>query len=252
MADVTDLINYYTNLLIIQYNGEPKAQATIALFAKEMLMNGVMLDVLNGYDLDTAVGVQLDVLGKYENIDRFYAAFDPVDYFSLETYTEVAPSTPPRYGFTDYASYPTDPPAGCLIYSEIVAAKGVLTDAAFRTLIYLKIIQNYSNYGGGDIDSRIYALFGDAIRMEDSGNMSMAYIIDNTLPLTLVEAILYKKVLPRPMAVFGVVISGVSELMFGMTDYYGAASPYAYGFSDYADYASLSGIDLTYDLISVA
>lgn len=252
MADITDLINYYANLLIIQYNDQPKAQATIALLAKEILMNGVMLDVQNGYNIDTAVGVQLDVLGKYEDIDRFYSAFDPIDYFSLETYDESAPTTPPRYGFTDYASYPTDPPAGCLVYSEIVSVNNKLVDSAFRILIYLRIIQNYSDYSGGDIDSRLYALFGNSIRMEDIGNMRMVYFFDNTIDLALSQAIIAKKVLPRPMTVGGLVVSEVTGLMFGLTDYTGNASPFAYGFSDYADYASLTGLVLTYELISVA
>lgn len=252
MADITDLINYYANLLIIQYNGLPKAQATIALFAKTLLANGVMLDVQQGYNLDTAVGKQLDVLGKYENIDRFYSAFDPVDYFSLETYDEEPPSTPPRYGFTDYAHYASDPPSGCLTYAEIVAVNNQLVDSAFRTLIYLRIIQNYSNYGDGDLDARLFALFGTTIRMEDLGNMRMAYFISSTVLTALVEAIINKKVLPRPMAVLGLIVSGVSGLIFGFTDYLGNSSPYAYGFSDYADYATLPGQILTYDQMAVA
>lgn len=252
MADVADLINYYQNLLIIQYNGKPKAAATIALIAREFLASGVMLDVQQGYDLANAVGVQLDVLGKYEDIDRFYSAFNPVDYFSLETYTESPPSTPPRYGFSTYADYATSPPSGCMIYSEIVAVNGSLVDSFFRTLIYLKIIQNYSNYGGGDIDARLFALFGTSIRMEDMGGMLMAYFINDTLQIALIEAILYKKVLPRPMAVGGLVVSGISGLMFGFSDYHGNSSPYAYGFSDYPDYVSLSGQILSYDQMAVA
>ena len=256
MADVSDLIDYYTNLLIIQYNGQPKAAATIALIAEVFLASGVMLDVQNGYDLDNAVGVQLDVLGKYQNIDRFYSAFDPVDYFSLETYTEAPPSTPPRYGFTDYAHYATDPPSGCLTYSEIVAVNGSLVDSCFRTLIYLRIIQNYSNYGDGDIDARLFALFGSSIRMEDMGHMRMAYFITTAIQTALIEAIIYKKVLPRPMAVLGLVVSDVTGPMFGFTDYteipLGVSSPYAYGFSDYADYVSLSGQILSYDQMAVA
>lgn len=255
MADaqtLQDLINYYTNCLIIQYNGQPKAQATIKLMAETLLANGVMLDVRDGYNLDTAIGKQLDILGKYENIDRFYSAFDPVNYFSLETYTEAPPTTPPRYGFTDYAHYATDPPAGCILYSEIVSINNQLVDSAFRILIYLRIIQNYSDYGGGDIDSRLYALFGNSIRMEDMGNMRMVFFIDNTQQIALVEAIIGKKVFPRPMTVLGLVVSEITGPMFGLTDYRLNSSPFAYGFSTYADYASLAGLDLTYDQMAVA
>ena len=137
-----------------------------------------------------------------------------------------------------------------------MAVNGSLVDSFFRTLIYLRIIQNYSNYGDGDIDARLFALFGSSIRMEDMGDMRMAYFITTAIQTALIEAIIYKKVLPRPMAVLGLVVSDVTGPMFAFTDYteipLGISSPYAYGFSDYADYVSLSGQILSYDQMAVA
>lgn len=246
MADITSTIEYYVNLLIIQYHNKPKAQATIRLFAEVLLANGIALDVRDGYDLETAVGVQLDVLGKYEGIDRFYRAFNPTDYFSLQTYTESTPTFPPRHGFTDYAHYLTDPPAGCLIYSEIISSNNRLVDDAFRTLIKLKIVQNYSNHSNGSIDESLFSFFGTSIRMEDSGNMHMVYFISSAID-ALIQAILYKKVLPVPMAVGAVLVTGITGPMFALVDYTLVDSPFAYGLSTYANYASLDGQVLSYD-----
>ncbi len=62
---IQSLIDYYTGLLIIQYNNKPKAMATISAISEEMIASGVMFDVRDGYSVDIAVGVQLDIIGKY-------------------------------------------------------------------------------------------------------------------------------------------------------------------------------------------
>lgn len=68
-----DLIDYYANLLIIQYVGKPKAYATIQETARLIVMDQLPVQVMNAYDLMgaiTAEGVQLDVLGKYAGVVR--------------------------------------------------------------------------------------------------------------------------------------------------------------------------------------
>lgn len=65
-----ELIDYYVELLIIQYVNLAKARATVRAFVKMMVMDQLPLLVQQAYDLDTAVGVQLDVLGKYAGVSR--------------------------------------------------------------------------------------------------------------------------------------------------------------------------------------
>lgn len=65
-----EIRTYYADLLILQYKGKPKAYATIKLLVDLMVMNQLPLQIMNGFNLDTAVGVQLDVLGKYAGIGR--------------------------------------------------------------------------------------------------------------------------------------------------------------------------------------
>lgn len=65
-----EIINYYANLLILQYVGKPKAYATIQAFATMPIMDQLPTQVQNAYNIDTAVGVQLDVLGKYVGVSR--------------------------------------------------------------------------------------------------------------------------------------------------------------------------------------
>lgn len=68
-----DILIYYANLLIIQYIGKPKAYATIQAQVKPVIMDQLPVAVMNAYNLigtNTAVGKQLDVLGKYVGVKR--------------------------------------------------------------------------------------------------------------------------------------------------------------------------------------
>lgn len=62
---------YLANLLIIQYHNKPKAIATIKTLSS-MFPTNIILSVINGFNLETAVGKQLDILGKYIGVDRWY------------------------------------------------------------------------------------------------------------------------------------------------------------------------------------
>jgi hypothetical protein len=72
MADVSNIVQYYADLLIIQYNGKPKASATIKTMVDIILQNGILLDVLDAFNPDTCVGKQQDILGKWVGVDRYY------------------------------------------------------------------------------------------------------------------------------------------------------------------------------------
>jgi hypothetical protein len=65
-----DIINYYSGLLILQYFTKPKAIATIQAIVGPVIMDQLPIAVQNAYDLNSAVGVQLDVLGKYAGVSR--------------------------------------------------------------------------------------------------------------------------------------------------------------------------------------
>lgn len=65
-----DLINYYANLLILQYLQEPKAFANIQTVVSPVIMDQLPDDVQNAFAIGTATGVQLDVLGKYAGVSR--------------------------------------------------------------------------------------------------------------------------------------------------------------------------------------
>ena len=77
--------SYYSNLLIMQYHSKPKAKATIEE-SVALLPDDIILDVINGFDIETAVGKQLDVLGEYVGVDRYYLVDNQAELLSDEDY----------------------------------------------------------------------------------------------------------------------------------------------------------------------
>lgn len=78
---VEELKTYYSNLLIAQYRDKPNAYATIKALVGMAIMDALPVNLQDAFDLDTAVGAQLDILGKYQGIDRF--SFGPNGDFEL-------------------------------------------------------------------------------------------------------------------------------------------------------------------------
>ena len=66
-----DYVDYLANLLIIQYHNKPKAKETIKSLAKLFPID-LLLNIRDSFDIDTATGSCLDLLGKYVGVSRWY------------------------------------------------------------------------------------------------------------------------------------------------------------------------------------
>jgi hypothetical protein len=252
MADsVEDIVEYYVNLLIIQYNNKPNARATIESFVRSLIANGILFDIRDAYAVETAIGVQLDVIGKYVGVNRFYKIQDLVDFFALTDYVEVDPDSLDKFGFTDYADFEDYQYNGTLNYKSVLSQTNRLEDDDFRVLIYLKILQNNINHSHKSIDDAVFDIFGSAIRPDSLGDMEMYYFIDENLS-AIIKASLAKNLLPRPMGVQLTLITGVSEPFFGFATYTNPAeNPFTLGFTDYAAYDTSEGQMLIYNQVEV-
>lgn len=76
---------YYSNLLILQYHNKPKAKATIEAVVN-LLPDELIQEVIDGFDIETAVGKQLDILGEYIGVDRYYLEDNEVKVLDDEDY----------------------------------------------------------------------------------------------------------------------------------------------------------------------
>jgi hypothetical protein len=268
-ATIQGIIDYYVNLLIVQYHNQPKAMATIALIIGELLVSDIAQDVEDGYAIDTytawqngeeieidpGVGAQLDVMGKYAGVDRFYRELNLTDYFGFVDYGNPVPTD--AFGFSTYSTYTGPSFNGVLTYSGFFSQNNQLFDSVFLQLIQYAVQLNVLNFSFQAIDALLYEFFGTTLRAEYGPSpMVMTFFIDITeTPLML--AILYKHLLPIPMAVGAIVVTGITSEAFAFPSYSdissGTISPFDGGFSTYANYATLPNQQtLSYNNMSAA
>ncbi len=71
MATTQSIIDYYKNLIIMQFKGLPKARATIDALVAMAVCDQLPTVVQDAFDLETAVGVQLDAIGQIVGATRY-------------------------------------------------------------------------------------------------------------------------------------------------------------------------------------
>ncbi len=238
MYDLTDIINYYVNLLIIQYHDKPKAKADIELFVRELFADGIIFELQNAFDVDTAVGEQLTILGKYVGIDRVVNGVVPDrSYFNL-----VDGSITPAdnvLGFSDGSNYVFG-----YFYDSFASKYNLytLTDSEMRTLIKLKILLNNTSASFKDIKDTVYNSNLN-LTVFDSKNMVITYITGLDV-LNIVNIAIYYDLLPRPACCNRIVFSLKNpDNIFGFSSYSRFTNNIS--FSTYSDTKTASFIKYT-------
>lgn len=189
------MMNQYVRLLVVQYSDKPKAQGLVALFAKQMLADDLATALLNAFNLSTAVGPQLDILGKYIGLLRNIGlpAFPP--FFSFRDYNSGNPQ-----GLFGFALYDGSSPADGAFYSyDQSAIPTNLTDAQYGFMLLLKIALNRFDGTLAYIQNYIANFLAGIVTVVDNQNMSLTYNVHASLsPLS---GTLLAAYLPKPMGV---------------------------------------------------
>lgn len=238
----SELILYYVNLLIIQYRTLPKASAHIAALIKQLMIYDLMIQVRDGYNLDDAVGVQLDILGKYLGNDRIITGtVFTRDYFGLVVYGATAPFD--HEPFIQYGD--TIPDVQWRRYEEDNQSLFTLNDTEYRFFLKLKLIQNYSNASNKEIDLFLEQFFGDDVIFTDRENMTISYIFQDNVE-RLVTIAVSEGLLPKPATV-GLSVAFVPDIenIYTMILYGGTTPDFGVGFSEYG--GTPAGSWLTYE-----
>ena len=203
---IKEVADYYVQRLGNLYRTKPKAAATIALLAKQTLADNLVSSFNAGFDLDLAVGEQLDIIGKYVGVSRDVQVEDTRPYFGFVT-----------------ATYPTEPqnPNGFVIAASIsINADGVwyeaefsnqsttqLADYQYKQLLKIKISTNSSDNTMASLQKQIETFFNGQLQCRDNKDMTMAYYYSRSiqLPLSVLQSYL-----PRPMGV-GITVDRAPE-----------------------------------------
>jgi hypothetical protein len=194
LKTLKELQEYYSNLLIIQYNGKPKAKATIELIANLIWSNMALIQIRDAFDWKTAKGVQLDIIGKWVGVSRAYNENNTWSntYLSYPSYgtDTIAEADSQRGGYSTYADFDTLD-GGVLTYKDLQNNKQQLDDDDYRTVIGLKIIKNNIVHNQGNIDNAIWAYFDGNSVYYTTNNIAVGTILytDNTLSEVFGEVI---------------------------------------------------------------
>lgn len=203
------LKEYYSNLLIVQYNGKPKATAHIQLLVDLVFANVILLQIQNAFDWKTAVGAQLDIIGKWVGVSRDYLGnlyWDNTFLSYPYTNTLVPDDTTEvfQHGYSDYSTFSDD--GAVLTYENLGYVKQNLNDENYRTVIGLKIIKNSINHTAKNIDDAIWNYFNGKVYTTWAPH-EITYNYDSSLE-TVMEVCYYKNVLPAPTGV-NIVLRGI-------------------------------------------
>lgn len=201
-ATLKSLLDYYANLLIIQYNGKSKASATIKMVANLILANLVILQIRDGFDWRTAVGKQLDIIGKWVGVTRDYkgSLYWGQTFLSYPKSNQLVPTDTTdnlQHGYSDYETFDDD--GQVLTYQSLGFVEQSLSDDDYRTIIGLKIIKNSINHTAKNIDDAIWEYFNGQVYTTWQPHQ-IIYNYPASLT-TIIEVCNYKNVLPAPTGV---------------------------------------------------
>lgn len=211
MAQASD----YTSLLPSTNASKPKFSAMVALVA------GCFADVTNAtqslsgsFDLDLAVGAQLDSIGLWVGVSRKVSTTITGIYFAFDA---------PGLGFEQgYIQGPYDPSSGITS----------LDDATFRTLIKSKALANSFDgtmAGASKILGSLFTASGSYVFLQDNQDMSMTIGWAGALPSGIMRALLTSNALqikPEGVSVNYAITSVNGAPVFG----FDAQNQYVSGF----------------------
>lgn len=213
MPQVSD----YVSLITSEHAGAPRFVAIVSLLAQAMVdAQNALLGMPGLYDLDSAVGVQLDAVGLWVGISRNVAVPLAGVYFAFDT---------PGLGFDQGVWFgPFDPTTGVVS----------LDDDTYRLLLRAKIGANHWDGTLAQSAAILADIFattspGTLIFIQDNMDMTMTIGIAGTIPSALFLALLSGGYLPIKPAGVGIVDYDVTSVdgapLFG----WGVDTPYIAG-----------------------
>ena len=157
-----EIKQWIKNLIIVQYRQSDKNNALIGLLVDLIFANNLILQIRDlCLNVDESIGAQLDVVGKWVNLDRYYNGIDEWEhpYLAYPFFTTIENESYDQYqgGFSTYSNF-ADDNVGFLMYQDwrdVRTKSNVIPDRLYRELIKLKIIKNSINHTAKNIDEAI-------------------------------------------------------------------------------------------------
>lgn len=201
-----DALDYYVKTLIIQYRDKPKAIQTIECLVNTAYCDGLPLEFTDAFDLDSAVGDQLTILGRIVGVPRNVFGLDLThSFFNFTRFT----SLPASNGFARWGS----PNNTILISRWQTTATYVTTDFELRALINLRIIYNNYFKSLGIIKDALWPIFGYNVSLIDNLDYTITYNLVGPYANVAAVASYIGNIFPKPMGV-GINVNTFSDFLY--------------------------------------
>lgn len=205
----------YEKLLILQYSDKPKASGTIsAIVQRFKSIFDIIEQFETAFDLDNAVGHQLDIIGKIVRISRNVEGVIPKIFFGFDGFTNTAGFGLAPFYTLDQAQY-TDTQ---------------LTDSDYRFFIRLKIAKNHAKAtmaddNGSNLNAIVFNMFDGFAYLVDNKDMTVTLYVENSPKSYLLPYAISLDLIPLPQAVGIKYVSTYGAESFGFSN-----NPNASGF----------------------
>lgn len=204
MSALSDqLIDYYKALLVIQYRNKVKAAGTIGALVGGtgefgILAGAIYNQVRDGFDLDAAVGKQLDTLGKLIGPKRYFFGLNLSKVFlPLVDYDDPGVGTKP--GIANYDDPVQPPTIYTMTYEDFV--QNTLLDGDYRRVLKFQAAVRSCDFAYGTLDAICYTFFTGNVNLIVTGNMAITYQHLTSDTDNLFEIIKQMNLLPAPAGV---------------------------------------------------
>ena len=168
-----------------------------ALMVKQALADDLTTLLIGAFDINTAVGPQLDIIGEYVGVSRkIQPSVTTANYWGFQNYT--VPPTGNTTGFRNYAGT-TNTTGVWENYSDASQPTTNLNDQQYRLVIQLQIILNSNDGTLASIQQYLNNLLPGFVSLVDNQNMTLTYTVNQN---SIISEALLKQFLPKPMGVY--------------------------------------------------
>jgi hypothetical protein len=189
----------YPSLITSEHCNQPKYMAWIGVLSQAMQdMVAAAQQIAASFDVDTAVGQQLDIIGLWVGQPRVVPNVLTVPYFGFSEHST---------GLADGDQFPfgelTDPSKGAPFYNlgDPIGTTSVLNDAQYRTILYAAIVRNQFNGTLPELEQALFDIFDCPCTVTDTGDKSISITVSEPQSLVVQALVANYDILPRPAGV---------------------------------------------------
>lgn len=196
----------YTTLVTSEHNQQPNFMALVNALANTFGSIRDFADALPAqFDLDSAVGAQLNVVGAWVGQPRVVPNVITVGFFGFQD----------TYGAAGFGEL-TNPAVGGPFWDLGTPYSGsvTLTDSQYRQIIRAKIASNQSQGTAATLVQTIEDVFGATASIQDVGNLTINLTISTPMSPLDQALITQFNLLPIPA---GVVLGSINYIQVALT-----------------------------------